>query len=447
MDRDRFDRLSRLVAAGGTRRDALRLLLGGAVVSAAASIEGASARNKRRERQPTKVRAQENSTCPNTCNQNCSAKKLQGGANLSACNFNERDLDGVNLRSANLSKACFADASLRGADLRSTNVSGACFCGADLTGADFRGSNITAAQLACATVACTTILPNGKPATSCQCALGCPPNSVCELGGCQPCTVSCPSGDGVACGNDLIRHMALDEGPIYICPGRYIGNFRIFGPRPPLVMVGAGNGDNPANSTILDANFNDRVLLLTAEDNLTLQRVRIANGLSGGGSGILNRGTLELSDATVINNTSRGVDAGGGIQNEGRLTITRTTVTRNRGDDGGGILNRGTLAITSSTISQNIGDAIGGGIATFGATVIKDTAITGNDSRRGGGLYNRSGGGVTFDRTSRITGNSSFLPGGGIFNIDSQVFLNGATVSGNTPDNCAGPVSVPGCSG
>ncbi|MFN8593307.1 MAG: pentapeptide repeat-containing protein [Thermomicrobiales bacterium] len=447
MDRDRFDRLSRLVAAGGTRRDALRLLLGGAAVSAAASIEGASARNKRHERQPTRVRAQQNATCPNTCNQNCSTKKLQGGANLSACNFDERDLDGVNLRSANLSKACFADASLRGADLRSTNVSGACFCGADLTGADFRGSNITTAQLACATVACTTILPNGKPATNCACPVECPPGSVCELGGCQPCTVSCPSGDGVACGNELIRHMALDQDPIYICPGRYIGNFRIFGPRPPLVMIGAGDGDNPATSTILDANFNGRVLLLTGEDKLTLQRVRIANGLSGEGSGILNRGTLDLSDSTVVNNTSTGISAGGGIQNDGRLTITRSTVTRNRGNSGGGILSSGPLTITGSTISRNTGDEIGGGIAVFSAAAIKDSVITGNDSRRGGGLYNRSGGGVTFDRTSSITGNSSFLPGGGIFNIDSQVFLNGATVSGNTPDNCAGPVPVAGCNG
>jgi hypothetical protein len=170
MDRDRIDRLSRLVAAAGSRRDALRLIVAGAMAGSALG-EGAAARKRERgrHRQRRPVRAQqEPPVCPTTCTQDCSTKPLHGGVNLTRCDFTERDLDGANLRGANLTRACFGHANLRFADLRATNVAGACFCGAALTGANFRGSNVTAEQLACANVACDTILPNGKPAVPCD---------------------------------------------------------------------------------------------------------------------------------------------------------------------------------------------------------------------------------------------------------------------------------------
>lgn len=185
MDRDQFDRLSRVIATAGTRRDALRALVVGAIAGVAAGAarsEEAAAARKRRKGRHRKVRGQvQVPTCPilpTTCTKNCDAKPLQGGSNLAKCNFNNRELDGVVLGGSNLGKACFGNASLRYADLRGTNAGGACFCGADLTGADFRGSNVTAAQLACATVACNTILPNGKPAKPC------PPGKTCCLGEC-----------------------------------------------------------------------------------------------------------------------------------------------------------------------------------------------------------------------------------------------------------------------
>jgi hypothetical protein len=182
MDRDRFDRLSRLVAAAGTRRDALRLLLGGAVLGVAVGVEDAAARKRKRSRagQRGKVRAQqEQPLCPTTCNQNCSNKPLHGGVNLTRCNLSERDLDGVNLRGANLTRVCFENSSLRHVNFRGANLSGTCFCGADLRGADFRGTKLTTAQLACfAIVDCQTILPNGRP------ALPCAPGETCCDGVC-----------------------------------------------------------------------------------------------------------------------------------------------------------------------------------------------------------------------------------------------------------------------
>ncbi|MFN8591148.1 MAG: pentapeptide repeat-containing protein [Thermomicrobiales bacterium] len=168
MERDRFDQIARLFGAR-SRRDALRLLVAGALTGAVAGANDTAARRKKdRQHRKGKAGAEEvQRRCPSTCNVNCNTRKLGPGVNLTKCDLNERILDGVDLRGSNLTQACFARTSLINASFRGANLSGTCFCGSDLFGADFRGSNVTAAQLACAAVYCNTILPNGKPAVTC----------------------------------------------------------------------------------------------------------------------------------------------------------------------------------------------------------------------------------------------------------------------------------------
>jgi hypothetical protein len=172
VDREAFDRLSRLVAAAGSRRDTLRLLIGGAVAGTVAGVEGAAARKRRRSRAGNRgrVRSQQlEPLCPTTCNQNCSNKPIRGGVNLTKCNLSERDLDDVKLNGANLTKVCFEGSSLRNVNFRGAQLQGTCFCGADLRGADFRGTGVTQAQLDCAAIlGCDTILPTGKRAVVCE---------------------------------------------------------------------------------------------------------------------------------------------------------------------------------------------------------------------------------------------------------------------------------------
>jgi hypothetical protein len=63
----------------------------------------------------------------------------------------------------------------------------------------------------------------------------------------------------------------------------------------------------------------------------------------------------------------------------------------------------------------------------------------------GGGLAVAAAGVVTFDSTCSVTGNTiSGGIAGGIFN-EGTVQLNGATVTNNSPTNCAGPQPVSGC--
>jgi hypothetical protein len=207
MERGTFDRLSRVVGAARSRRDAVRLIATAALLGSVATIESATAKGRRKRRKSglARLQAQQAVDCRDVplicrttgntgCSQpqgNCANKKIGPGTNLTNCNFvNESgdifqtnfasaNLTGTcwvaatlfnqpSFRGANLTNACFFETDLSFSDFRGANLRGASFCFADLTGVDFRGSNITAAQLASATkVACSTILPNGKPAVPC----------------------------------------------------------------------------------------------------------------------------------------------------------------------------------------------------------------------------------------------------------------------------------------
>ena len=113
---------------------------------------------------------------------------------------------------------------------------------------------------------------------------------------------------------------------------------------------------------------------------MTLEDLTIENGYDTFGGGILNDGTLTLTDSTVSGN-GNGNDAGGGIYNNGgTMTIADSTIANNTASYGGGIVNRGTMTVIASTISGNTCTSSGcgnGGIfsgggytATLGATIV-----------------------------------------------------------------------------
>src|SRR5438552_13934406 len=69
------------------------------------------------------------------------------------------------------------------------------------------------------------------------------------------------------------------------------------------------------------------------------------------GGGIRNQGTLTLVNSTVTGNSAN--SGGGGIFNQGTLTLINSIVAGNStrtGSSGGGIANGGTLTLTGSTI-------------------------------------------------------------------------------------------------
>jgi len=157
-------------------------------------------------------------------------------------------------------------------------------------------------------------------------------------------------------------------------------------------------------------------------------------GSSGGdGGGIANSGgVLDLRRSAVYDNaTAGGGDApsigshavggsggrGGGLYNTGVMTITNSTIARNRtgaggggiwggsGGDGGGVHNAGVLTVNNATIALNQTGAagggqwgsgqsgIGGGIANIAAARVKNTLFSLN---RAGAIVSDCGGSPLF---------------------------------------------------
>ena len=185
-----------------------------------------------------------------------------------------------------------------------------------------------------------------------------------------------------------------------------------------VTINGAG-----AATTIIHQDRMDRVFDINAPatvvaiSGLTIRNGR-PPGSSGGGSGggIRNDGTLTLTSSAVSGNSACGTCQGGGIRNNGTLTVTNSTISGNSaGSNGGGIENNaGTLTVTNSTISGNSSGASGGGIDNKDTATVANSTISGNaDSQSGeggGGAIRNAGGGAVASLKNTIVANS--MPSG-----------------------------------
>ena len=165
----------------------------------------------------------------------------------------------------------------------------------------------------------------------------------------------------------------------------------------------------------------------------SIDGLTIADGNSAGnGGGILNNGTLTVTNSTISGNTA-GDGNGGGIGNTGTVTVTNNTISGNTADFGGGIDNFGTGTVTNSTISGNTASSGGGGINNARTLTVTNSTISGNTAAfAGGGIGNANTLTVT---NSTISGNTAAFGGGGIDNTDTGTLaITNSTISNNAAD-------------
>ncbi len=174
---------------------------------------------------------------------------------------------------------------------------------------------------------------------------------------------------------------------------------------------------------------------------VTLSRVRVRENKSRQfGGGITNDGNLTVFQSLVVRNTLPlnaigGVtSSGGGILNSvgGVLRVERSLIAENEAGRGGGIRNAGgTMVVVNSTISGNKAVARGGGVMNFGQAAFAFATITGNEAnwgepqinldeeRLGGGIYHVAGNGSTLllgnsilaaNTDNRSAGDADFAP-------------------------------------
>jgi hypothetical protein len=134
-----------------------------------------------------------------------------------------------------------------------------------------------------------------------------------------------------------------------------------------------------------------------------------------------------------------------GIKNSGGLTLGSCTISDNDGRNGGGINNNGgSLFVYDSVIAENFADVAagkGGGIYNTNAGTVTcwETTITENWAFDGGGIYNWNNStdvsSVDLDYGTEVTANMALNNGGGIYNLDGALTMNGGAISGNQAVN------------
>jgi predicted outer membrane repeat protein len=178
------------------------------------------------------------------------------------------------------------------------------------------------------------------------------------------------------------------------------------------------------------------------------------NTVPGGvGGGISIEGVFRHQQSTAtITDTSingNGADTGGGVElSVATVTMTNDEVRANTATtSGGGIASDplASLTLRDTTITHNASAGDGGGISNLGAVdVLTDDSVDANSaSGAGGGVVNGTGqiglehpaGEMTLDPNTSVSRNHA-AAGGGIDVTAGPVTLNGATVTGNIPDNC-----------
>ena len=208
----------------------------------------------------------------------------------------------------------------------------------------------------------------------------------------------------------------------------------------------------PGMATI-DAGGLDRAIQILPGGSLKASRLVITNGVPTAleeGGGILDQGELSLSESKVIKNDAPGntCSCGGGIAvSVARATLDRVRVIGNRADNiGGGVaFLGGNLNISRSTIAGNHAGSSGGGIEvdshshtdtmTINASTISHNTAAGNSSSNfgGGGIEVENFNHASLKATNiTIANNTSAAEGGGVFSYTGNIHLNAATITGNT---------------
>lgn len=242
-----------------------------------------------------------------------------------------------------------------------------------------------------------------------------------------------------------------------------------------LTIVGAG-----ASQTTIDAiGLGDRAFAVASGANVTIRNLTVTgghapdgtvgaagNGTAGGaggaganGGGILNQGALTLSDSAVVNSQA-GNGGGGGSGGGPASDPAFGGGDGGSGGEGGGIFNTGTLTLAGATIARDTSGAggsgaIGGqesttnpggtggaggaggngaGIANEGGTVtIAGSAIRGNTGGAGGaggtGGGSNSGGSGTGGPGGAGGAGSS---GGGVWSAHGSLSVTNSTVASDT---------------
>jgi CSLREA domain-containing protein len=193
-----------------------------------------------------------------------------------------------------------------------------------------------------------------------------------------------------------------------------------------FVCCDGRSGTSPTNVLIDDSEFSGNsttdegggIYICCSDGEVTITDTVISGNaadIDDGGGAYIQSGTVTLARLTVDGNSIEDGDGAGLYIDAPSATLADSTLSNNRINDpfeedgvGGGLYNNGTLSVVNTTISGNTApgndeDGSGGGAFNNGALSLLHVTITLNDGDEGGGI-----GGDTADvsvRSSIIAGN------------------------------------------
>jgi parallel beta-helix repeat protein len=282
------------------------------------------------------------------------------------------------------------------------------------------------------------------------------------------------TGDGMGLTGDLRYCItnAVDGDHVAFADG-VTGTINLTGALPDLSHSISIDGPGVASLTVRrDTGGYYRIFTVDSGTTVSLAGLTIANGFSySWGGGILNSGTLTLTNATVSGNSGA---VGGGVSNtsDGTLTLTNVIISNNMGDSpavyGAGITTYGTATLTNATVNGNTGPGIEGG----GTVTVNNSTFSGNGgtgiaingtvtnctiSGNGGAgiglngtvtncmISGNAGPGIAINGTvtdCTISGNGGLYLGGGGIVIDGTATVTDCTISGNGNLYLGGGISI-----
>jgi CSLREA domain-containing protein len=193
------------------------------------------------------------------------------------------------------------------------------------------------------------------------------------------------------------------------------------------------------------------------QDNGTLDFDTVTfydNAADNGGGLYMQSGVVMWESFSVVQNAASQKGGGLYVGYGAEATLNDVEFTANEaGEEGGGIYNEGMLTIHALYLAENEATANGGGLfnSSLGETIIEDSWFTSNNANWGGAVYNE---GLLQIYQTGINGNTAFGgQGGGLANVRNPLFpasdphallrLRNVTVSGNM----LGTPSTPGGAG
>jgi hypothetical protein len=200
-----------------------------------------------------------------------------------------------------------------------------------------------------------------------------------------------------------------------------------------LTLRGAG-----ADTTVIERAAGApgfRLVHVAATGTLMLEGLTLRGGLASSrpqlepGGGLLNDGGVVALTRTILTGNAAG--SGGGLANRGgTVLLTQTLVARNKAlspTGGGGLLNTGTLILSETTLAHNWAES-GGGLTTGGTALVTNATVVGNEAAVGAGVF--QGGGMLTIVTTTFARNHAVVEGGGLFG--RMATLINATLTDNS---------------